>query len=201
MGILSSSVSITRYRVVGKIEQPILENISNGLDKYKIKEIDGKAEQISIGWTCLNDPYHPDFVLNRSFIMGSYLVFGMRLDKKSLPSKLIKKIFLEETKKRLADSGRDFLTKDEKEAISEGIIRNLCMSIPATPNIYDLVWNYEENWLWFFTNVKAANEALESLFFKTFNMRLIRIFPYTLAKTAFRENDTKLDLLHKLAKK
>ena len=201
MGILSTSVSITRYKVTGKIEQPILENISEKLDKNKISEIDGKTDQISIGWTCFNDPYHPEFLLNRSFVIGNYVVFALRIDKKSIPSKLVKKLFIEGSNKRLKETGRDFLTRDEKEGITDGIIQKLCVSVPAAPNIYDIIWNYEENWLWFFTNVKAANEALESLFYKTFNIRLIRIFPYTLAQGSLAQNDTHIDRLHRLAHK
>ncbi len=199
MGILSTSASITRYIVRGEIKQPILENISQNLEKYKIREIDGKTEQFSIGWTCFDDPYHPNFMLNRSFIIANYLVFSMRLDKKTIPSKLVKKLFLEETQKRLQDTGRDFLTRDEKESITEGIIQRLCVSIPASPNVYDIIWNYEENWLLFFTNVKSANEALESLFHKTFDMRLIRLFPYTLAHKSFPKDNSKIDQLKKLA--
>ncbi len=201
MGILSSSVSITRYRVNGKIEQPVLETISNKLEKRKIREIDGKTDQVSVGWTCFDDPYHPDFLLNRSFVIGNYIVFAMRLDKKSIPSKLVKKLYIEKSKRRLKETGRDFLTRDEKEGISDGIIKKLCISIPAAPNVYDIIWNCEENWLWFFTNVKSANEALETLFQETFEMRLVRIFPYTLARNSFLNNDAKIDLLHQLAHK
>ena len=39
----------------------------------------------------------------------------------------------------------------------------------------------EESRLWFFSNLKAANEALETLFLKSFNITLIHLFPYTTA--------------------
>ena len=51
--------------------------------------------------------------------------------------------------------------------------------IPATPNIYDIIWNYEEGVLWFFSNLKSANEELETLFTRSFKLSLIRMFPYT----------------------
>jgi len=37
MGILSSSVSITQYRVEGKLSEPILENVATGLKKMRLK--------------------------------------------------------------------------------------------------------------------------------------------------------------------
>ena len=57
----------------------------------------------------------------------------------------------------------------------------LSMRIPPTPNIYDLVWNYESEELWFLSNLKSANEELETLFTRSFNLKLIRLFPYTMA--------------------
>ena len=68
--------------------------------------------------------------------------------------------------------------------IKDHVINLLNLRIPATPNIYDVIWNYEEASLWFFTNLKAANEELETLFAKSFNLKLIRVFPYTAACTS-----------------
>ena len=73
------------------------------------------------------------------------------------------------------------------------------MRIPATPNIYDLVWNYEESDLWFFSNVKAANEELETLFIKSFNLTLLPLFPYTQSALLSGLTDTEQDILHNLS--
>jgi hypothetical protein len=83
--------------------------------------------------------------------------------------------------KRLKTSGREFLSKTEKKEIKDHIIHLLNLRIPATPNIYDLIWNYESNTLLFFSNLKSANEELETLFTRTFKLKLIRLFPYTMA--------------------
>jgi hypothetical protein len=71
--------------------------------------------------------------------------------------------------------------------------------IPATPNIYDLVWNYEDSVVWFFSNLKAANEELETLFAKSFNLSLIRLFPYTAAELSSDLSDSQRDKLQKIS--
>jgi hypothetical protein len=61
------------------------------------------------------------------------------------------------------------------------------------------VWNYEDSVIWFFTNLKAANEELENLFSKSFNLSLIRLFPYTAAELSSGLSDSQLDELQKIS--
>ena len=51
---------------------------------------------------------------------------------------------------------------------------------PFIPNIYDVLWDYENKSLILFSTQKAANELFETLFFKSFDHKPIRIFPYTI---------------------
>ena len=198
MGLLSPNVSITRYRVQGHIKEPVLENIALALKKHAISEIDNDAAEKSFGWTSFDQPYNPDFE-GSSYIFGTYLVFSLRIDKKSIPSKIVKKHYAIEENKRLAESGRSFISRNEKKLVKEQILHSLSLRIPATPNIYDIVWNYEEGKLWFFTNLKAANEDLETLFADTFKLSLIRYFPYTAAELAPDLSDVDKDKLNRIS--
>ena len=85
MGILSPKASITRYHVEGKINTSLMEAVYSGLCKNIIKEIDNQTEEIALGWTSLESPYKPDFE-GSSFVLGTYFIFALRIDKKSIPS-------------------------------------------------------------------------------------------------------------------
>jgi recombination associated protein RdgC len=178
MGLLSPSVSITQYRVEGRLPSPVNDHVTAALQNDTISEIDNDASDQTIGWTSFDDPYQPDFEGSR-FVIDTAWVFSLRIDKKSIPAKVLKKHYNMETAKRLAESGRDYLSKAEKKQIKDHVLTVLSMRIPATPNVYDILWKYEEGLLWFFTNLKAANEALETLFTRSFKLRLVRLFPYT----------------------
>jgi recombination associated protein RdgC len=180
MSFLSAAISITRYIVEGRLKAPVLEAVAAGLQKQAITEIDDQTSDKAVGWTSFRKPYQPDFS-GADFVYGNYLVFSLRIDKKSLPSKVVKKHFMIEAARRLADSGRAYLSRSEKQTIKDHVIDRLNIKVPATPNVYDLIWNYEEGVLWFFSNLKASNEELETLFLKTFDLKLIRMFPYTAA--------------------
>lgn len=180
MGIFSSSVSITQYRVDGTLDDPVIDTVRSGLKKNAIAEIDAESADKAIGWACFTDPFSTDFDAY-PFLIGAYFSFSMRIDKKSIPAKVVQKQYAMEMKKRLAASGRDFLSKSEKKEIKDHVLYVLNTRIPATPSSYDLIWNHEQQHLLFFSNAKGANEELETLFTRSFNLKLIRLFPYSMA--------------------
>ncbi len=182
MGLISSTHSITRYVIDGKIEGSINKAVQEALIKYSIPKIESEYDEITAGWAPLENPYNPDFK-QFSFIFGTYFVFSLRIDKKSIPAKLIQKYMALEIEKKKEKSGRDFISKNEKSEIKEFVTDILMHKIPAVPNLYDVLWDYEEKNLYLYTTQKAANEFFETLFLKSFQLKPIRLFPYTIIKT------------------
>jgi DNA recombination-dependent growth factor C len=198
MGLLSSSVSINRYYVEGKILEPVLDTVKKGLVKHSFRENDEDPSNKNTGWTSFNNHFNPNFN-GSSFVIDELFIFSLRIDKKSVSPKIVRKFFCIETAKRLEESGRGYLTANEKKAVKEQITDDLFLRVPAVPNIYDVVWNYEKSMLWFFSNNKSANEELELLFSASFNQSLIKIFPYSEADILLGLTDKERDLLSLLS--
>jgi recombination associated protein RdgC len=198
MGFLSASTSLTRYRVDGKLENPVMENIYTGLRRNAIADIDDDAAEKGIGWTSFHDPFVPTFE-ESSFTIGTYFLFSLRIDKKTIPSKVIQKYYAIELYKKLKASGKEFLSRDQKKMIKEHVINLLTLRIPATPNIYDLLWNHEAESLWFFTNLKNPCEELETLFLSSFHLKLIRLFPYTMTEFHAELSSEEYDVFTRLS--
>lgn len=197
MGLLSSSVSLTRYRVEGQIADPVIDTVTAALSKNVFAEMEDPAASKSMGWTSFTNHYQPDFS-GSSFLVDTLFVFSLRIDKKSIPSKVFQKHYTMEAARRLSESGRQFLSREEKADVREHVTSVLQSRLPATPNIYDVAWNYERQQLWFFSNLKSANEDLETLFVRSFRLGLIRLFPYTAAFFDPEMTDAARDVLSKL---
>lgn len=198
MGLLSSTGSITRYRVKGQLKSPLIETIGKSLSKNKISDIDKSPMEKSVGWTSFKHPYHPDFT-GSSFLLGTYFVFSLRVDKKTVPTKMIDKLYHIKVEQMSKQGGQPFLTKNEKKAIKEHVKSGLYLNTPATPSIFDLIWDYENSLVWFFTVLKSANDELEQLFAKSFNIQLIRLFPFTTADLMIGLTDSEKDRLTKIS--
>lgn len=197
MGLLSRSVAITRYRVEGKLKAPILDAMARCLKEHTISEIDGDVSDKAVGWTSFDRPFDPDFE-GSSFVIGDYFVFSLRIEKRAIPPKLLKKHCAMEKAKRLADSGRQYLSREEKNMIRDHVRNVLTLRIPATPYVHDLIWSYEDASLLFLSAQKSAGEELEALFLRTFNLSLIRLFPYTTADLTMGLSGQERDVLLKL---
>jgi DNA recombination-dependent growth factor C len=182
MGLISSTHSISRYHIEGKIEGSAAEEVRNNLITYSIPKLESEFDAISAGWTPFESPYNPDFE-KFSIQFGTYFLFSLRIDKKSIPMRLIQKYMTIEIEKKMEKTGRQFISKNEKTEIKEMVIDLLMHKIPAVPSIYEILWNYEEQNLYLFTTQKAANELFETLFFKSFKLKPVRLFPYTLVET------------------
>jgi len=198
MGLLSSAVSITRYLVNGKIDSPIKETVLKGLNKYRIDDIESEETDKIIGWTSFDAPFKPDFDALR-FEIGPYFIFSLRIDKKTVSPKIVQRYFSMEAEKYLKSSGKQYLSKTEKKNMKDHVTSVLLLRIPATPNIYDVVWNHERSSLYFSSSLSSANEELETLFFKTFGISLIRLFPYTTAELLMNLSDIQKDVLLNLS--
>ncbi len=198
MGLLSSRVSVTCYKVSGQLDGSVHETVYNGLKQHAIPKIEDDDSETLVGWTSFDNPYAPDFE-GYSFVFGAHMVFALRIDKKSISPKLVQKHYALDVAKHLAETGRKFLSGNEKKTVKENVIKSLGRRIPAIPNVYDVVWDYQKSSLWFFSNLKSANEVLETLFIKSFGLALIRLFPYTTAELVAGLSDEERDLLSKLA--
>jgi recombination associated protein RdgC len=198
MGLMSSSVSITRYKVDGQLPEPIIETVAAGLKTNTIVDIDNEAFENAVGWTSFDTPFKPNFE-GSSFVIGPHFFFSLRIDKKNISSKVVNKLYTQEMAKKLAESRREYLSREEKKLLKDAVIHSLYMRIPATPNVYDIIWKYEDAELWFFSHQKAANEALETLFSKSFKLSLIRLFPYTAATLTAGLTGHQLDNLSSLS--
>ena len=181
MGLISSTHSLSRYHVEGTFDGGTMEAVREGLIKNAIPVIESQYDEITAGWVPIESPYTPDFE-KFSFIFGTYFLFSMRVDKKSIPLKLIQKHMAIEIEKKKQETGRDFLSKNEKTEIKEMVVDVLMQKMPSIPSVYDVLWDYEGKELFLFTTQKAANELFETLFFKSFNHKAIRIFPYTIVE-------------------
>jgi DNA recombination-dependent growth factor C len=198
MGLLSTTTSLTRYRVEGQLDEPIIESVYQGLKQHSIADIDENPSDQAVGWTTFQNPYNNGFD-DANMMFGTDFVFALRIDKKSIPAKMVEKHIALESEKRLTDLGREFLSADEKRAIKDHVMNKLHLRIPSTPSVYDIVWQYEKKNLWFFSNLKGANEELETLFIKSFGLSLIRSIPYTMAALDHNMTSEQLDALARLS--
>ncbi|MDY0131743.1 MAG: recombination-associated protein RdgC [Desulforegulaceae bacterium] len=195
MGLLTSSSSFLRYKIDDD-QKLSSEKIRICLKENQFPEFaESEMTESIAGWVSYENHFDTDFEFD-PIKYGNYFVFCLRIDKKSIPKKIIDKHLAIESKKIMKEANKDYLSKNEKSKLKEDIILRLSLQMPSIPDIYDILWIPEKNEIIFFTTQKTINEIFETLFRQTFKTSIIRLFPYT--KVYFNDgiSDTSKDVFY-----
>ncbi len=151
------------------------------LRKFVPLSPDDDAEQ-RVGWCPVERPLEPDvsFDFNDLFA-GSYLNVTLRIDAWKFPGPVFKAAFAEAEKKHLQKSGREKLTKREKEELKALVGRKLRHQFSPTIKLIDLSWNLSTGIVRFWNQSARAHETLFEIWEKTFPTKLVPMSPYVAA--------------------
>jgi hypothetical protein len=196
MGLLTSTSSFLRYKIENESQEFSLEKIRLCLKENQFPEIlDSEMTEAVSGWTSYENHFDPDFESDH-INYGNYILFCLRIDKKSVPKKIIDKHMAIESKKIMQETNKDYLSKNEKRKLKEDIILRLSLQMPSIPDVYDVLWMPEKKEIMFFSTQKSINEIFETLFRLTFKTSIIRLFPYTKVYFDKEISDTKKDMFY-----
>ncbi len=180
MGILSNTVSICQFRVMGDLPAGDLSQWSSErLAENAFKSINNTAQELSFGWVHLDDMEQASFDTPRSFWRDNYSVFTLRRDQRKAPSALFKG--------EMAKAEREFLAtnptlkrvpKAERDNLRDLVRASLFSRILPTPATYDAVWDRKSGIITFTSFSPKAIDLFADLFGKTFEgLRLVMIHP------------------------
>lgn len=193
MGILSSSVSLTRYRVVQEIPDDFWAEFIDRLKKFKFRDIDKGTEERSFGWTSFDDMLDPSW--SRGIPQkGHYMVFALRLDTRRIPPAVLKKHFrlaLEEARRELEAKGHKFISRDQKKEIRENVITKLFARTLPIPAVFDVIWDTSGNSVYLGSSSPKTRDLFLDLFTNTFNLHLEPQTPYFKAASQMSRDEQK----------
>ena len=183
MGILSTSLSLTRYRIVEEVPGRLWPNIPDLLLKFSFQDIDDNAEERSYGWTCLDNMLDTHWE-TAAPQKGGYLTFALRLDTRRVPPAVMKKHYtleLEKLLKTMQDQGKKFVSKEQKKELKEQVKLKLLARTLPIPAQFDVFWNVDSNHVFLASTTDKIREMFEELFTQTFELHLEPLTPYFLA--------------------
>ncbi len=176
MGLLKGTLTFTRYRLPGKLPRNFREFVDGQIKAYAFREGSSGTEEISSGWTGLENILDTKFE-KADYLYGDYLLLSLRLDRKAVPPALLK-LKLLEAERKLSGAGRKRITKEQRDEIKERIRIELLSRAHPVPSFYDVCWSLSGNWLLFGSISAKPAEEFETLFKKTFDTGISPFVPW-----------------------
>jgi recombination associated protein RdgC len=180
MGVFNGSVSVTKFFVKGTVPKSFAQSYLKNIEARRFTEllIDEDVEERS-GWCVAGNGLDLDLRHEKVFL-NSYVVLGMRVDKWRIPRPLFKAQFAQAQAEHLARTGKEKLSKREKDDLKLRVNRRLRKKVIPTMKQFDVCWELNRKELWFWCRSTRQIDDLMTLFEQTFSLDLIEASPYTI---------------------
>lgn len=199
MSFLKTSTSFSRYKITDEVPKELWSEITDKLRQFAFKDIDELPEDRGWGWACFEDMLDTEFVTAPPQKGGDYITFTLRLETRRVPPAVLKKhlgMALKKEEEQVKLQGKTFVSRERKKELKELVTFQLKKRFLPIPAEFQVVWNTTENTVFFASTQGKMLELFEEYFFRSFELHLDLLSPYSLAEKFLDESGMqKLDVL------
>ena len=183
MSILSTSLGLTRYRVVDDVPDSLLREVPKRLQDNAFRDIDATTDERSWGWCNMDNMLDMDWAESPPE-KGHYMCFSLRLDTRRIPPAVFKKHCMMALAKELEQAkaeGKAFIPKDRRREIKDQVMLRLRARSLPVPAVFDAVWNTQSGRILLACTNAKAKTMFEDHFELSFGLTLEPLTPFFLA--------------------
>ncbi|MBN2438094.1 MAG: recombination-associated protein RdgC [Deltaproteobacteria bacterium] len=177
MGLLKGPVTFSRYRIVGVLPDHFPEFFNERIRRHAFQNVWRTTDEKAAGWTSVENGPDTDFPY-ASYAQGRYMLFSLRIDRKSVAPSLLRLRTLEAERKQLAESGQKKLYLEQREAIRESVRLELLGKTLPVPAFHEICWSVPDNVLTFCCLSDKVAGELQELFRESFSLGLSPHVPW-----------------------
>lgn len=177
MGLRKGTISFSRYRLIGALPDHFPAFFDERIRKNAFQSLWRTAEEKATGWTGLEDPLDTDFPY-AAYAQGRYLLFSLRIDRKSIAPSLLRLRTTEAERNKLMETGQKKLYREQREAIREAVRLELLGRTLPVPSCFEICWSVKDHTLTFCSLSDKVFEELQTLFRDSFQLALSPYVPW-----------------------
>jgi recombination associated protein RdgC len=184
MGAFTGSMTFKQYLVRDDLPAQWKELFQQGIERHVFTPLDpgGEAER-AIGWC---SPHFPlDLELDTNvYLYTDYIILGLRVDAWNVPASLLKIYSESEARRVMAEQNKDGLSRYERAEIKERVKLELRRKTLPSIKTVEMVWNWQEGIVRFFSSSQKLNLDFMDLFEDSFTLSLMPEGVYTSAQNS-----------------
>jgi len=177
MGLLKGSVTFSRYRISGALPDHFPDFFNEQIRRNAFQTVWRTTDEMAAGWTSLENCLDTDFSY-ASYAQGRYMLFSLRIDRKSVAPSLLRIRILEAEQKKLAETGQKKLYREQREAIRESVRLDLLGKTMPVPSFHEICWSVPDRVLTFCCLSDKVAGELQELFRESFSLSLSPYLPW-----------------------
>ncbi|MDX9746349.1 MAG: recombination-associated protein RdgC [Syntrophales bacterium] len=177
MGILKGPLTFTRYEIAENLPDRFLDFARERLVRHAFSGLETSERTKIVGWTGLEDILDTRFDDSRH-VKGDFLLFSLRVDRKTVPASLLKVEAMTAERRYLAETGRDRLYREQKQDIRDRLHLSILQQSLPIPSFYDVCWSLSGQWLVFTSLAELANLDFLEIFKETFGFIPVPYLPW-----------------------
>lgn len=177
MGIMKGGLSVRRYRADAPPED-FRDRYIAALEENAFREaLSETNKEQRIGWVQVHNLLDTSFVDTNKWLYNQYAVFGLRVDKKTLPANLFKAHLQKRTQAWCQQNNRERCPSKVKTELKDALELEMLQKTLPRVAVYEVAWNVAEGWVLFHNQSEVPNDTFRKLFHRTFGMALIPYDP------------------------
>ncbi|UCZ57597.1 recombination-associated protein RdgC [Desulfurispirillum indicum] len=179
MGFYSGSISYTPYAVQGEPGIDYMEQMFESLLQNRFVSFDEvDFSESTMGWVSARNFLHNHFIQDEVFPSRDHILISLRLDKKVVPSQMLKALLPEREQQYQRESGKERLTRDDRIFIKEQTRQFLIKQQYPQTKVWDMLYNVPAGRVFFGSTAQAANDLFVEYFRKTFDRKISLVTPH-----------------------
>ncbi len=174
MGLMSGAMTVRRFRVAGTPGDGWRERFRERLNAMAFRESPtstGKEEHE--GWVQVHNLLFTSFDDFNVWLYGNFAVFALRVDKKTVPAKLLKATVELELKKWCEENGLERAPSSKKKQLKEALEEEWLKRALPRVGLTELVWNLEEGYVVIDSLSDGIADRVRKRFHRTFGYELL----------------------------
>jgi len=176
MGLFKGNFSFARFHVEGQLPKAFFNFVHGRIKANSFRESAKASEEKNLGWVSITDILDTGFE-NNDYVLGSYLIFALRVDRKIIPPALMKIKTIKEERQFLNQNNKNRLNKQIASEIKNKVKLEILSRLDPLPSFYDVCWNLNQNVVYLSSlSDKVADDFVE-LFKKSFSFSLNLFLP------------------------
>jgi recombination associated protein RdgC len=173
MALMKGAMTTRRYRVHGALPEGWRERFRDRLNAMAFREPPTSTGKEEIeGWVQVHNLLDTSFDDFNQWLYNSFAVFSLRVDKKSLPGKLLRATVDKKCREWAEERGLEKVPTAKKREIKEALEAEWLSRMLPRVALTEVVWNLDEGYVLIDSLSDSVGDRFRKRFHRTFGLEL-----------------------------